>query len=179
MGASYSTPKAAWWVALVSRCRRYVLLLKKWWWLALLAASAGAFSGAVWCWRQPVSFVSQGRMMVGGRVSMAENVSYSEELANFAGTNVELMQSADVQRRAAQRVAANQPGLSPCPVGISASLLARTSIFVLVANGAEPEYTQKFLNAVMEEYIAMKREMRSEKSENTAGAISDAMKNMD
>jgi len=41
--------------------------------------------------------------------------------------------------------------------------------------GKSPLYTQYFLDAVMEEYMATKKEMRSQKSESTTAAIADEL----
>src|SRR5579884_2815674 len=152
MAAYYSSPKPVWWATIASRTRRYTRLVKKWWWLVFLATGGGAFAGAYWCWKQPALFVSSARMMVGGRMSLSENVSYSEELANFAGTQIELMQSGDVYHRAQQRVLTNDPNAQPCAVQIGATLVPKTSIFLLSAAGDQPAFTQKMLNAVMDEY---------------------------
>jgi polysaccharide biosynthesis transport protein len=114
-------------------------------------------------------------MMVSGKISLPEGSVYSEELANFFGTQVELMRSGEVRQRAIGRLAATQPELQPVPVALEISQLPQTAIFVLRALGAAPEYTQKLLDAVMAEYIAAKKEMRSEKSETTQSAIIDEL----
>ncbi|MEO6788088.1 MAG: polysaccharide biosynthesis tyrosine autokinase, partial [Chthoniobacteraceae bacterium] len=51
--------------------------------------------------------------------------------------------------------------------------IPNTSIFHLTAAGAEPRYPQKFLDAILHEYIATRREMRSQKGEFTAGEIDE------
>jgi capsular exopolysaccharide synthesis family protein len=112
-----------------------------------------------------------GRMMVSGRINIQEGAVFTEELANFFGTQVELMKSGEVRNRAVQRLEAMEPQSQPVPVALSVSQLPQTSIFVLSSTGGEPRYTQKLLDAVMTEYIATKREMRSTKSENTQTAI--------
>jgi capsular exopolysaccharide synthesis family protein len=114
-------------------------------------------------------------MMVSGKISLPEGSVYSEELANYFGTQVELMRSAEVRQRAVARLAATQPELLPIPVALEISQTPQTAIFVLRASGAAPDYTQKLLDAVMAEYIAAKKEMRSEKSETTQSAIVDEL----
>lgn len=174
-----STVSGLAWGGLAIRFRRHICLLQKWWWIVLLATSAGALAGAWWCWSQPALFVSSGRMMVGGRMSLPENVSYSEEIANFFGTQIELMQSPDVLRRASERVQTDAPDVAPGPVRLDVAQLPHTAIFIFTATGDQPAYTQKILDACMDEYIAMKREMRSERSETTASAITDQLLRVD
>lgn len=109
--------------------------------------------------------------MVSGRINIQQGAYFSEELANFFGTQVELMKSADVRERAANRLNAMEPQLQPVPVSLAVSQLPQTSIFVLSATGAEPQYTRKILEAIMQEYVAIKKEMRSSKSDNAQTAI--------
>jgi polysaccharide biosynthesis transport protein len=135
----------------------------------------GFFISAVFIFRSKPLFVSNARMMVSGKISLPEGSVYSEELANFFGTQVELMRSGEVRQRAVARLAATQPELQPVSVALEISQLPQTTIFVLRALGAAPEYTQKLLDAVMMEYIAAKKEMRSEKSETTQSAIIDEL----
>lgn len=165
--------RASWFVGFEAKLRRYAILLRKWWWIVLLFMSVGSFLGALLSWNKPTTYFSSGRMMVGGRVNVPEGASYNEEMSNFFGTQIELMQSVEVRRRAAERVQTLEPGVEPCPVQVLVSLLPRTSIFILNATGEKPAYTQKLLNACMDEYINMKKEMRAEKSESTATAITD------
>ena len=47
--------------------------------------------------QQRVVYVSSGRMMVSGRINLQEGAVFSEELANFFGTQTELMKSSEVR----------------------------------------------------------------------------------
>ena len=109
--------------------------------------------------------------MVSGRLNLQQGAVFSEELANFFGTQMELMKSSEVRSRAINRLAATEPQLQSVPVTLSVSQLPQTSIFVLSTTGPEPQYVEKVLDAIMAEYIATKKEMRSAKSENTQTAI--------
>ena len=120
---------------------------------------------------QRVSFASMGRMIVSVKLNIAEGSVYTEELSNFLGTQASLMQSGMVIERAHKRVAEKRPELSPQPVALKVMILPKTTIFVLQATGAEPKYAQAFLQAVMEEYTALKKEMRSQTSDTTVTGL--------
>src|SRR6516164_9950541 len=141
---------------------------------ALTFASAAGLAVASWLvFQQKEVFVSTGRMVVSGRINIQQGASFSEELANFFGTQVELMKSAEVREKSASQLAAREPQLQPVPVSLTVSQLPQTSIFVLSTTGSEPQYTQKILDAIMQEYVAAKKEMRSSKSDSTQMAITD------
>lgn len=152
---------------------RYKRLLKKFWWILFLTSSLGVFAMAWFTLSRPVSYISTARMFVSGQVALPESSTYREELANFYGTQVELMMSREVRRRAEARVQALRPELSPVPVSITAGVSKGTSIFNLSAVGAAPDYTQALLNAVMEEFLNYKREVRSNVTETTVTSIGE------
>ncbi|MBC7839189.1 MAG: hypothetical protein H7Y39_11190, partial [Nitrospiraceae bacterium] len=125
------------------------------------------------------SYISFARMMVSGKIALPEGAIYSEELSNFYGTQSELMQSPEVKRRAATRVESQRPELQPSPISLTVGLQRNTSFFVLTAVGAEPNYTQAYLDACMEEYLRFKRELRSETSQTALTSITDELLKLD
>ena len=160
-----------WWLQFRTRLLRLLRLLGSNWWILFFTVTAGLAVAAWVVFQEKEVFVSTGRMMVSGRINIQEGAVFTEELANFFGTQVELMKSAEVRNRARERLAAIEPELRPVPVVLSVSQQPQTSIFILSVTGDEPEYTRKLLDAVMTEYIGTKKEMRSTKSENTETAI--------
>ena len=113
--------------------------------------------------------------MVSGQIRLTEGAAYSEELVNFFGTQVELMQSREGGERAHTRVRALHPELTREEVRLTVGQLPRASIFIMRTVGESPLYTQAYLDACMAEYIAAKKEMRSQKSESTTVAIQDEL----
>lgn len=141
-------------------------------WILIVCALVGAAYNAHKVWRLPATYVSEGRMIVSGRVNIPDaQAVYSEELANFLGTQLEIMRSEQVSSRARQRVQLEHPGLSGS-AGIDVSVVQRTSIFILRTTSAEPAYARAFLDALMREFIEFKRERRLAVSQNTIEQIS-------
>ena len=117
-----------------------------------------------------------GRMMVAGRISLPGSAVYSEEGNNFFGTQIELMQSEAVRLAGQARVQALRPELPQGPVALSVAQQPHTSIFVFNGTGDNGEYTRALLDAIMQEYINAKKEMRSAKSDTTLSAITNELK---
>src|SRR5208337_5093019 len=159
------------WERFRARLFRVLRSFARFWWIPFFTTAAGLAVASWLIFQQRVVYVSSGRMMVSGRINLQEGAVFSEELANFFGTQTELMKSSEVRTRAMNRLATMEPQLQPVPITLSVSQLPQTSIFVLSTTGAEPQYAQKLLDAIMAEYIATKKEMRSTKSENTQTAI--------
>lgn len=162
---------ASWWFQFRARALRFRRVFATLWWIPFFTTAAGLAIAAYYIFQQQAVYVSSGRMMVSGRINLQQGAVFSEELANFFGTQIELMKSAEVRNRAMNRVATMEPQIQPVPATLAVSQKPQTSIFVLSTTGPEPQYTQKLLDAIMAEYIATKKEMRSTKSETTQTAI--------
>ena len=138
--------------------------------LSVLPISSGAQQNA------SGGAVSTGRMMVSGQLRQGDSeVAYSADLINFFGTQIELMQSGEVLRGAKMRVHSMHPELPEEEVKLEVRQLPNTAIFELKAFGKTPVYTQAFLDAVMDEYIASKKEMRANKTESMAIVVQDEL----
>jgi len=148
------------------------LLLRKWWVMALGVVLGLGVAGA-FLFYQPRLFVSTGRMIVSIKLAIPEGSVYSEELGNFLGTQTALMRSGVVLNRAQARVLARSPGSVPSPVTLRVAVSPKTSIFVLEAVGPDALNVQTFLQACMEEYIKLKKEMRAQTSDNTVAGLTE------
>ena len=153
-----------------------MFLLKKRWWVLLLLLSLGLCIGAWTAMQQPPAWLSSGRLMVSGQLRIGESAAaYSEELVNFFGTQIELMQSGEVLRGAEVRVHSMHPDLPPEQVKVLVGQLPKAAIFVLNVYGKSPAYAQAYADACMDEYIAKKKEMRANRQEGAAVAIQDEL----
>lgn len=156
---------------------RYLGLLKKRWWVLLLLVSLGLCIGAGIIMQQPPSYRSDARMMVSGQTRLGgETVgAYNEELMNFFGTQIELMKSTEVLKGARTRVASLHPDLAPEEVQLEVGQLPKAAIFVMRAIGKTPAYTQHYLDACMDEYLAKKKEMRDSSREGLVVQLQDEL----
>ena len=156
-----------------ARLSRYGTLLKEKWWLPVMGIILGVAVRTCILWYQPPSFVSLGRMIVSIKLAIPEGSVYTEELSNFIGTQAALMQSGVVVNRAYLRIQSQKPEMGTRQVALKVSVLPRTTIFVLQATGDDPAYTQAFLQACMEEYVALKKEMRTSTSDTTVAGLTE------
>jgi len=157
----------------LARLDRYKNLLRRKWWILAIGITLGlGVEGALSKFEAPL-FTSVGRMIVSIKLAIPEGSVYSEELSNFLGTQAALMQSGAVVNRAHARVTAQKPDLAMKPVALKVSVLPKTTIFVLQGSGAEPQYTQAFLQACMEEYVSLKKEMRTQTSDTTVAGLTE------
>src|SRR5437588_1883733 len=169
-----STP-AAWSNTLITRLHRYKALLLRRWWIPVLTICLGLFVEAFLIYQMPPSFLSSSKMMLAGKLNIAQGAVYSEDSVNFYGTQIQLMQSAEVRHSAESLVRSAHPELQPVPIEITVLQKPRTSIFDLAAVGSAPEYTQAYLNAVMQKYLDFKRGMREDRGHEITTGITEQL----
>ena len=110
---------ASWSTAFITRLYRYKSLLLRRWWIPVLTICLGLFVQAWLIYQTPPSFLSASKMMLAGKLNISQSAVYSEDSVNFYGTQVQLMQSAEVRRSAEALVRSTHPELQPVPVEVS------------------------------------------------------------
>src|SRR5467141_832174 len=173
VGKNLST---SWSNTLITRLHRYKALLLRRWWIPVLTICLGLFVEAFLIYQMPPSFLSTSKMMLAGKLNIAQGAVYSEDSVNFYGTQIQLMQSAEVKRSAEALVRSTHPEMQPVRVEITVVQKPRTSIFDLQAIGRTPDYTQAYLNALMQKEKDLRTaedEMLEFQKQNNIGFIQE------
>ena len=165
----------SWTTSFITRLHRYKALLMRRWWIPLLTICLGVFVQAWLIYQTPPSFLSTSKMMLSGKVNLQQTAVYSEDSMNFYGTQIQLMQSSEVRRSAEALVRATHPEMQPVMVEISVAQKPRTSIFDLQAIGSAPEYTQAYLNAVMQKYLDFKKGLREDRGHDVTTGMTEQL----
>src|SRR5438046_2622673 len=128
MNASTERPvPSSWPTAFITRIYRYRALLLRRWWILLLTVCLGLFVEAWLIFQTPPSFQSTSKMMLAGKLNINQGPIYSEDNVNFYGTQIQLMQSAEVRRSAEALVRSTHPELQPARVELAVTQRPRTS----------------------------------------------------
>src|SRR5437870_2327947 len=165
----------SWSATFITRLHRYKSLFLRRWWIPVLTICLGLFVEAFLIYQTPPSYQSTSKMMMAGKLNIAQGAVYSEDAVNFYGTQIQLMQSAEVRRSAESLVRSAHPELQPVTVEIFVIQKPRTSIFDLSAIGSAPDYTQAYLNAVMQKYLDFKRGMREGRGHEVTTGITEQL----
>ncbi|MDQ2867323.1 MAG: polysaccharide biosynthesis tyrosine autokinase [Verrucomicrobiota bacterium] len=163
----------SWSNSVITRMHRYKALLHRRWWIPVVTICLGLFVQAWLIFQTAPQYLSTAKMILAGKLNISQGAVYSEDSVNFYGTQIQLMQSADVRRAAETLVRSTHPELQPVPVDITVTQKPRTSIFELQAIGSAPEYTQVYLNAVMQKYLDSRKSMREDQGHNVTTAITE------
>jgi capsular exopolysaccharide synthesis family protein len=164
-----------------ARVYRYRNLLVKRWWVLVICAGIALGAESAYLRFSPTMFVSVGQMIVSIKLNISQGSLYTEELGNFLGTQAALMQGSEVVQRARDRVASQNPNLI-APVKaplLSVNVIPKTTIFTLRATGENPEYAKAYLQACMEEYISLKKQMVARTSDTTIAGLTEQIQRLE
>lgn len=145
-----------------AKFQRYKILLRRRWWFLLLTASIGVCVQALRITGRPQEFRSLAKLVAGGQMVMNDSVSWHEQQADFYGTIIETVESAEMKRRALERVRAMNPDLKDSEVEIRVAQTKGSAIFNILATGSEPKYTKVFLDALLAEFISSRQSVREQ-----------------
>jgi len=113
----------------------------------------------------PPIYQSTGKLLAGGRIEFGTEESREELMRENYGTIIESIDaigSATMILKARERVKSLFPGLKDCAVEISVRRAKGSGIFHVLATGTEPKYTQSFLDALLDEFIAIHQSIREQ-----------------
>jgi succinoglycan biosynthesis transport protein ExoP len=145
-----------------AKFQRYKILLRRRWWFLLLTASIGVCVQALRITGRPQEFRSLAKLVAGGQLSINESVTWREQQENFYGTIIETIESAEMKHRALERVRALNPDVKDSDVEIRVAQTKGSAIFNILATGSEPKYTKIFLDALLDEFIGFRQNIREQ-----------------
>ena len=145
-----------------AKFQRYKILLRRRWWFLLLTASIGVCVQALRITGRPQEFRSLAKLVAGGTMVFNDSVTWREQQADFYGTIIETVESAEMKRRALERVRALNPDVKDSDVEIRVAQTKGSAIFNILATGSEPKYTRIFLDALLDEFIAFRQSIREQ-----------------
>ncbi|HOX04609.1 MAG TPA: polysaccharide biosynthesis tyrosine autokinase [Candidatus Paceibacterota bacterium] len=166
-----------------ARLHRIQLVLRKHWWLLPFCLAITLAPVSWYAYRLPTVYTSSGKMWVSGKLNIKEGQLYSEELSSFMGTQTELMRSATIQQRAFEKLSRNSPAATNAfessPFDVAIEVAPKAAVFTIRATGPDPDSTRAYVNALMEEYITFKKEVRNESSDVTLASITEQVNQLE
>ena len=154
-----------------SRWRRIRALFIQRWWILLLCVSAGLCYQVWQTSRIPDEFISRAQLVAGGSISLKEAVAYREDVHSFFGTQKQILKSGELHNRVQERLKLVQPDLAPSSVSLVVERERNSAVFNISAKSTAGPYVHAYLENLIEEYMNMRKEMRSRASDNTLDAI--------
>jgi capsular exopolysaccharide synthesis family protein len=138
---------------------RYRTLIRRHWWVLLLTVGLGLAYEAYVVFTKPPQFESHSELIVREELIADPTGMFQDKSGMAYQTAVEQLKSQIVLDRAQRRLALEAPDLRGS-VDITPAQVPRTNIFTISGIGTQPMHTQKFVDAVVAEFLAVRQEQR-------------------
>ena len=151
---------------------RYRNLLRKQWWILALTVGLGLAWKGWYLFNQPDFYESTSELSVPEEVKGMEEkrlfrMEYYEE---YVGNTMRALQSPEVAEAARRRVELEMPNVVS-DVAITPTNVTRTMIFSVAGRGTNPDYTRRFVDAMVEEFILYRKSQRKGAVHETSGDL--------
>lgn len=122
------------------------------------------------------SYTSQAKLVGGGHAVTNVGISLGDkQWEDYCGTIIETLESAEMKKRAHSRIRALYPDLKISNVDIRAEQLKKTALFNVFSTGEEPKFTRVFLDALLDEFLALREQTRERGLERALNTLSETV----
>lgn len=158
-----------------AKFQRYKILLRRRWWFLLLTAAIALCVQTLRITGKPVEYRTIGRIhagtMVNANASQNSSTLVNFNLAEFYGTQIEILNGPELRKRALLVVRTTHPELAEIDVDVRVVQTKGSSILNVIATGKEREYVKVFATALLDQYIAFRKEMIEDSSTTVMNRI--------
>jgi capsular exopolysaccharide synthesis family protein len=155
--------------------RRYLSYLRERWWVVLICLVVAVSAMLIYETVRATRYTSYAQIYMSGNVQLGMGSLFSEESFTYYGTQIELLKSARLQSAAFEKAGITFAPGQKNTYKIDVIQPMKTSILQLQATGPDPELTQRFLQKLLSEYLAYKKETRLKTSEDVLDSIQDEL----
>lgn len=112
------------------------------------------------------------RLAVAPKISLPlDSPVYSEDAANFYGTNIALLTSAFLRARAEAQIHKQLPS----SLRVEATRIPNTSIISITASAGDESLANSFLSAIVDQFFRFKRDQKSRYYRDAINAVDSAL----
>jgi succinoglycan biosynthesis transport protein ExoP len=162
------------------RLQKLLFFLRKFWWIPLITLTLGLGAAVVLFFHTPPVFVAFGSMWETEKLRLPDGAAFTYDRENYVGTLTELLQSGKMRELTTNYLQAFQNNLivrdangNALPVEIQVFASPKSSVYTIEARSSNPGYTPAYLDALMEQYLEYRLNVRGEVSTHTMNSISE------
>ena len=163
--------------------QRFLAFLRKYWWVPCLTLALSLGGVITYLLKfAPPAFVSKASMWESVKIRLPGEGSLfgAEDLQTYLGTQMEALKSPKIRSLAlASLMAAGSNAVprdndgAPLDVDIKIIGVPKSALFLLEASSPDPDYTPRFLSALMNQYLDYKKSVRKGVSGGTLASITE------
>ena len=153
---------------------RYRSLIRRHWWVLALTIGLGLAYQSYVTFTKPRLFESMSRLNIREELVQDFKAGWADTTGNFFGTSIEQLKSPVVLGRAGERVKLIAPQTAGS-VDISGSIMPRSNIFTVSGKGTNQEFTQLYVEAVVQEFLNLRAEGRNTTGKEVGEKLHDQL----
>jgi capsular exopolysaccharide synthesis family protein len=154
--------------------RRFLSYLRDRWWVVLVCLVLTLGTVITYETIRSETYDSYAQLLLGDVQVNVANV-FTEDSLNYYGTQIELLKSPRLQGAAYDAAGQGASASGKNQVKLDVVRPQSTSILQLQATGADPVLTQRFLQALIDEYRSFKKDSRNSTSEELVGSLNEQL----
>jgi capsular exopolysaccharide synthesis family protein len=159
--------------------RHFRAYLKERWWVVMLCMAA--MLGAVMAMEtlHKPSYTAFAQLYAAGAAPLNTGNIFNDQSDNFFGTQIEILKSGRLESEALEKAGyVPKPGAGE-PVKLEVTQPMRTTLLNLKVTGSDPDLVQRFLQALIDQYLAYKKETQTSSSDELVLKLTDEMSKKD
>jgi polysaccharide biosynthesis transport protein len=158
------------------RLKKFLFFLRKFWWIPVITLVLALIAGVIDFLETPPLFVSRASMWETEKLQLPDGASFAQDQDTYFGTLTAVLQSEPLREMALSRLQTNQIAVdqneNPLGVSINVYQAPKSSVFIVEADSANPNFTQVYLDALLGSYLDYKKTVRKDVSDDTLASIS-------
>ncbi len=166
--------------------RRFLAFLLKYWWVPALTILLGVGAAALYLRQVPPTFVSSASMWEVEKLRMPNGGEFTGDMQNYLGTQIELLRSDELGELAMQRLLNSGTNAFPkdnegrsIQAQVFVAQVPKSEILELEAASVDATFSQVYLNALLDEYLDFKKNIRKSVSEYTVESLSEHVSSLE
>ena len=161
--------------------RKFLAALRKYWWVPLLTLAVSGGAGYLFVRQMPPNYLSRASLWETAKLRLPEGSLFTEDSQNYYGTQSDLLKSGKMFQMALARLQASSNSIpldkegKVLPVKLNVGQAPKSSVFIVETTCSDPAFTRAFLNALIDEYLTYKKNIRQTVSGDTLASISEQL----
>jgi len=162
------------------RVSKFLSTLQKYWWIPVITLILCIGAGIGVFFMIPPTYVSKAALWETEKFRLPEGTGFTEDVQTALGTHVQLIKSSRMSQLAFARLKSQGTNSiphdkegRPLQVKVTADVVEKASVIVVGVESSDPDYSRNYLNALVEEFLTYRKNVRKSVSGETLSSISD------
>ena len=168
------------------RIQKLWMFLRQYWWIPVATLTLSLSVAVVIFFRTPPVFYSVGSLWETEKLRLPDGAAFAEDREHYLGTQSSVLRSKQLRDLTLNRLRATDTNSiilddngEPLNVEIEVDSEPKSAVYLVQASSANPAFTPRYLNALMEQYLEFRKNVRSRVSSGTLASISEQVQRLE